>query len=119
MANLNHIQRTHSRALRRSDTEAEHRLWQDLRGRRLGGHKFVRQLPVGPFIADFACREHKLIVEVDGATHASEDELTYDERRTSFLVEQGWRVLRIWNHDVFTNRDGVCETILIALAGKK
>jgi very-short-patch-repair endonuclease len=119
MANLNHIPRTHARALCHNHTEAERHLWEALRARRLGGFKFVRQLPIEPYIADFACREHKLIVEVDGATHGSDEEIAYDERRTRILEKQGWHILRATNHDVLTKRAGVCETILIALADLK
>ena len=103
-----------ARALRRTDTAAEQRLWESLRSRRLAGLKFVRQLAVGPYFADFACRAGKLIVEVDGATHSSHTELAHDQARTAYLETQGFRVLRIWNTEVFTNRDGVLETILLA-----
>ena len=106
-----------ARKLRKSDTAAEQRLWEQLRSRRLSGMKFVRQLPIGPYITDFACRSTKLIVEVDGATHSSDEELTYDQARTVHLERNGWKVLRVWNAEVFTNRDGVLETILHA-AGK-
>ena len=110
-------QRERARQLRKSDTAAEQRLWEQLRGRRLSGLKFVRQLPIGPYIADFACRTAHLIVEVDGATHSSDEEVTYDQDRTAYLEHEGWKVLRVWNAEVFTNRDGVLETILHA-AGK-
>ena len=115
MAHQTETSRTRARALRKDDTEAERRLWEELRGRRLNGFKFVRQLPIGPYFADFACRAAKLVVEVDGATHGSEEEVRYDATRTRFLEEQGWRVLRVWNADVFTARNAVCDTILMAL----
>jgi very-short-patch-repair endonuclease len=101
-----------ARNLRHTETAAEIRLWERLRGRRLSGHKFVRQLPIGHFIADFACREHKLIVEVDGATHGAEAEVAYDQRRTTLLEKQGWHVLRVWNDDVFRELDAVCDHIV-------
>jgi very-short-patch-repair endonuclease len=88
---------TNARTLRRTETEAEIRLWQQLRNRRLCGHKFVRQLPIGHFIADFACRERKLFVEVDGATHGGDQEIAYDARRTAILEAQGWRIVRVTN----------------------
>jgi very-short-patch-repair endonuclease len=94
---------------------AERRLWEAIRNRRLAGLKFVRQLPVGPYVADFACRERKLILEVDGATHGTESELRYDEKRTAFLQAEGFRVIRCWNDDVFTNLEGVLEGILLQL----
>ena len=104
-----------SRALRAVQTDAETKLWNELRGRRLAGFKFVRQEAIGPFYADFVCREEKLIVEVDGATHATPEEIAYDARRESFLRDLGYRILRVTNDDVFNNLDGVCETILAVL----
>ena len=104
-----------ARALRKNDTEAERKLWEELRGSRLNGFKFVRQLPIGPYFADFACRSAKLIVEVDGATHGDAHEVAYDEMRTQLLAEQGWVVYRVWNDDVFKERNAVCDGILLAL----
>jgi very-short-patch-repair endonuclease len=102
-----------SRRLRRDSTDAEHRLWYRLRARRLGGHKFVRQEPIGPFIVDFVCRERRLVIEVDGSQHA---ESKRDAARDKWLVDHGYRVLRFWNNEVFGNIDGVLETIVTALA---
>ena len=110
---------TRARALRRDDTEAERRLWEELRSRRLNGFKFLRQLPIGPYFADFACRERRVVVEVDGATHGTESEVRHDEKRTRFLEERGWLVLRVWNIDVFTGRNAVCDAILLALEAQK
>jgi very-short-patch-repair endonuclease len=104
-----------ARALRRNETAAEIKLWEALRAKRLHGFKFVRQLPIGSYIADFACRSQMLIVEVDGATHGEANELAHDAQRTRFLERQGWRVLRVWNIDVFENLTGVCDSILLAL----
>jgi very-short-patch-repair endonuclease len=103
-----------ARSLRRNETEAEHRLWQVLRARQLGGHKFVRQLSVGPYFADFACREAALIVELDGSQHVDSN---LDEIRTRFLNEQGYSVLRVWNNELVSNIHGVAEAILAAIAG--
>ena len=75
-----------ARSLRRSQTDAEKRLLGYLRDRRLNSFKFVRQEPVGPYIADFVCREKLLIVEVDGATHSEVHEIQHDERRTRYLT---------------------------------
>jgi very-short-patch-repair endonuclease len=97
------------------DTGCEQRLWAQLRGRRLNGFKFVRQQPVGPFIADFACREAGLVVEVDGATHSTDEEVGYDARRTAYLQANGWRVLRLLNDDVATRMEDVLDTILMAV----
>ena len=115
MAYLTPIQRERARKLRKSDTAAEQRLWESLRSRRLQNMKFVRQLPVGPYIADFACSAPWLIVEVDGATHSTAEEVAYDADRTTYLETQGYRVLRAGNHDVFTNLGGVLESIMLAL----
>ncbi|MCW2315599.1 very-short-patch-repair endonuclease [Rhodoblastus acidophilus] len=104
-----------SRLLRRDATSAEAKLWQRLRARRLNGFKFVRQENIGVYYVDFVCREAKLIVEVDGATHSTPRERAHDHRRDMWLVEQGFRVLRVTNADVFENIAGVCETILHAL----
>jgi very-short-patch-repair endonuclease len=116
MANLTALARTRARSLRKAETQAEIKLWEALRARRLGDHKFVRQLSIGPYFADFVCRERKLIIEVDGATHGTESEIEHDEVRSEFLRLHGWRVHRVWNHDVFTNLVGVCDSILLRLA---
>ena len=106
---------TFARSLRRAMTEAERQLWYKLRDRRLGGFKFVRQHPVGPFFADFCYRDGKLIVELDGSQHA---ESKRDARRNAYLLSQGYRVLRFWNQDVSADIDSVCETILAAADGR-
>jgi very-short-patch-repair endonuclease len=93
-----------ARRLRANSTDAERKLWSILRDRRLDGHKFVRQLPVGPYVADFACREANLIVEVDGGQHSGSRS---DEIRTAELAKYGYRVVRFWNTDVLLNLDGV------------
>jgi len=112
---LTPLQRERARRLRRMDIGCEKRLWALLRARRLNGAKFVRQLPVGPFMVDFACREAGLIVEVDGATHSTDEELAYDARRTAFLEAAGWRVLRVLNDDVLRNLDDVLEMIVMSV----
>jgi very-short-patch-repair endonuclease len=101
-----------ARALRRNATDAERAMWRLLRDRRLGGAKFRRQVPIGPFVADFASIEHRLVVELDGGQHA---ESWSDVRRDGFLDSAGWRVLRFWNNDVLKNRDGVLQCISEAL----
>jgi very-short-patch-repair endonuclease len=108
---------TRARELRRSDTGAEARLWNALRAHRLGGWRWKRQVPWGPYFLDFLCVDAGLVVEVDGSQHA--DEVAYDERRTAYLKRSGLRVLRFWNHDVLTNRDGVCLSILDACGGER
>ena len=94
-------------------------MWRALRGRALCGFKFVRQAPIGPYFADFVCREAKLVVEVDGATHSTEEELSHDARRTAFLREQGYRIVRFVNDDVYRNLRGALETILAELGAEQ
>jgi very-short-patch-repair endonuclease len=103
--------RVHAKTLRRTLTKAEAVLWSRLKARNLNGHHFRRQHPIGPFIADFACVEAKLILEVDGATHMSADDQVRDLRRTAFLESEGWLVMRVWNNQVYENRDGVLRAI--------
>lgn len=96
-------------------TEPEWRLWHALRNRQLDGKKIVRQCPIGPYIADFCCRERRLIIEIDGWTHGKDDEIQRDLRRTAWLEENGYRVLRFHNEEVMRNLEGVLETIRLAL----
>jgi len=105
------VLRCRAKAMRRAPTETEQRLWQILRAKRLQGFKFKRQVPIGGFIADFACLKHKLIIEVDGSQHSPE----VDGRRDQWLRSRGYRVLRIWNDEVFLNEEGVGDAILAAL----
>ncbi len=119
MRGLRLLERNRSRDLRRGQTPAEQKLWRKLRGRQLGEYKFVRQEPIGPYFVDFVCREQRLIVEVDGATHSTDEELAYDGRREKFLAGEGYRVLRVSNDEVFSNLDDVCETIFMALQTKE
>jgi very-short-patch-repair endonuclease len=104
-----------ARLLRRNQTEAEKKLWGYLRNSSLNSCKFVRQAPVGPYIADFLCFDKKLIVEVDGATHGDPHEVAYDAKRTEYLELMGYRVFRCYNADVFENVTGVLDGILIQL----
>jgi very-short-patch-repair endonuclease len=98
-----------ARELRRASTEAEKRLWNQLKDRRLSGYKFVRQAPVGPYFADFLCRETKLIVEVDGGQHNGS---LHDRRRDAFLRAEGFEIARFWNAEVLGAMDGVLAAIL-------
>jgi very-short-patch-repair endonuclease len=101
-----------SRALRSRQTAAEAKLWEGLRNRQLAGCKFVRQAGVGPYFADFVCRERKLIVEVDAATHGSDAEIAADAARGKELERLGYRVCRATNDDIERNLDGVLEWLL-------
>ena len=105
---------TRARSLRTGMTDAEHLLWQSLRRKQLSSHRFRRQHPIGPYIADFVCIELKLIIELDGGQH--QDQIAYDHQRDTFLQARGWRVLRFWNNEVLGNLSGVLERIVECLA---
>jgi very-short-patch-repair endonuclease len=96
-----------ARKLRRSSTDAEQRLWYYLRDRRFEGAKFVRQFPIGAYVADFACRAAHLVVELDGGQHS----VASDSERTLVIERFGYRVIRFWNNDVLQNTEGVLQTI--------
>ena len=104
-----------ARALRKAMPRSEVILWSRLRRQQLGGYRFRRQVPIGPYIADFACAEVKLVIEVDGATHAAPTAIQHDARRAAFLQQQGWHVWRVWNNEVYDNLEGVLEGLLIEL----
>ena len=105
--------RIYARVMRREPTDCEKKFWYQVRDRRLGGHKFKRQVPIGSYIADFVCIDRKVIVELDGGQHA--DRIAYDVKRDSLLNEKGFRVIRILNVDFLENPDGVMEMLLNAL----
>jgi len=90
-------------------TDAEAALWYLLRDRRFVGFKFVRQAPLGRYVVDFLCRKRKLVIELDGSQHV---ESARDQIRDAYMNAQGYRILRFWNSDVFTNREGVLTVIL-------
>ena len=101
-----------ARSLRANATRAEDLLWAGLRDRRLDDLKFTQQTPVGPWVPDFVCRQHKVIVEIDGATHGTPEEIARDLARTSDLVARGYRIYRVDNRDVYRNLVGVLDGIL-------
>ena len=100
-----------ARKLRAEMTDAEKRLWSLLRRKQIEGCRFRRQVP--PFVADFACHSARLIIEVDGGQHGVRVE--HDARRTQWLQQYGWRVLRFWNADVLLEPENVLETIRLLL----
>ncbi|WP_374664983.1 endonuclease domain-containing protein [Ramlibacter sp.] len=100
------------RALRRSSTDAEAQLWNRLRNRQLLGLKFRRQHPIGPYYADFACLEIRLVVELDGGQHV--EDAVRDARRAAAMAAQGFTTLRFWNHEVLGQMDAVLEAIRLA-----
>ena len=105
-----------ARQLRRGMTNAEAALWRLLRGSRIDALKFRRQVPVGPFIADFLCFRHRLIVELDGPPHDSDDRKSHDFARDEWLRSQGYRVLRLRNDLVIGSGDLAIDKIRAALA---
>lgn len=92
MGRLSVLQKQRARSLRRAQTDVEHRLWYLLRNRQVGGFKFRRQYPIGPYVADFVCVNRKLIMELDGGQHG--EAADYDKRRSDFMQVRGFHVLR-------------------------
>ena len=105
--------RERARGLRHASTDAELRLWHELRSRTFAGFKFRRQHPIGGYITDFACLEQKLLIELDGGQHAEQS--NYDAARTAALEARGFRVLRFWNNDVLTEMESVLQAIFVEL----
>jgi very-short-patch-repair endonuclease len=101
-----------ARELRKNSNDAEKRLWWRLRGHQLGGFKFRRQHALGVYIADFVCIPARLVIEVDGETHGSDERQAIDAKRTEEIERAGYRVIRFWNDEVMTNMEGVLEAIL-------
>ncbi|MCQ8118827.1 endonuclease domain-containing protein [Methylomonas rosea] len=102
-----------TRSLRKNQTDAERVIWQQLRNRQLLGCKFRRQQVIGPFIVDFVCLEPKLVIEVDGGQHAEQQE--YDQNRSHYLQQLGYRVLRFWNHEVLQDMPAVMGAIHLTI----
>ena len=99
------------RGLRRRQTDAELRLWRCLRSRQVAGAKFRRQHPIGRYIADFACPEHRLVIELDGSRHVG----ARDRERDRQLAGLGWRVMRFWDNDALKETETVLKTIFAAV----
>ena len=106
-------QKIFARRLRRTQTDAETKLWLHLRDRQICGAKFRRQHPIGPFIVDFCCVERGLIIELDGGQHA--EQASRDESRTNLVERHGFRVLRFWDNEVLIDFEAVLEQIFRAL----
>ncbi|TNF92457.1 MAG: endonuclease domain-containing protein [Gammaproteobacteria bacterium] len=102
-----------ARILRRQASDAENLLWNHLRGRRLNGYKFRRQVVIEPNIVDFICLEAKLIIEADGGQHA--EQMSYDNDRASQLERMGYKVLRFWNHEILNELQSVLEKIALVV----
>ncbi|HVV91521.1 MAG TPA: endonuclease domain-containing protein [Solirubrobacterales bacterium] len=108
--------RRRAKALRRDMTDAERKLWRHLRAHRFADAHFRRQVPIGPYVVDFACHGAKLIVELDGGRYGTAEGVRWDARRTAWLEAEGFRVPRFWNTDVVTNPEGVLTLVANALA---
>jgi very-short-patch-repair endonuclease len=104
-------QRSQAKRMRREMTSAERRLWHALKAHRFQELHFRRQVPKGPYVADFICHSAKLLIEVDGAQHGFDQYIERDRTRDTWFENQGYRVLRFWNHDVLTALDSVLDTI--------
>ena len=109
-------QRDLARRLRPEMTDPERLLWGKLRAHRHDGLAFRRQVPMGPYVLDFACHAARLVVELDGGGHSWPGQSRRDEARAAWLADRGYRALRFWNDEVMRNLDGVVETILAAAA---
>lgn len=106
--------RNNAKSMRRKMTDAELKLWNELRAHRLMGLGFRRQFPIAGYIVDFACPDRKLVVELDGSQHAGVAKAEADEVRTKRLQQDGWTILRFWNDDVVRDIDNVCQHIVIS-----
>ncbi|WP_203292616.1 endonuclease domain-containing protein [Maricaulis parjimensis] len=107
-----------ARLLRKRMTPHEVKLWAALRLLRSQGIRFRRQVPLGAYIVDFACFDPKLVIEVDGSQHTLDSHARRDRERDAWLERQGFAVLRMWNHEVNDNFDGVMDAIGEYLRGK-
>ncbi|MEJ2728229.1 MAG: endonuclease domain-containing protein [Deltaproteobacteria bacterium] len=101
----------YAKKLRKNATRAETLLWSKLRAKQMNGIKFRRQQPVGNFIVDFVSFEKRIVIELDGGQHSKTDLSARDRDRDGLLRENGFKVLRFWDNDVFQNLEGVLETI--------
>ena len=104
-----------ARNLRKNATSAERALWRHLRLKRDHGWKFRRQHRLGPYYADFACLEARLIVELDGGHHADGAQAAHDAARDAWLRKEGYRILRFWNADVLRDPAAIAWQILETL----
>jgi type I restriction enzyme M protein len=107
--------KTNAQLLRTNQTEAEKQLWRQLRNRNLADYKFRRQYPIEPYIVDFLCFSHKLIIELDGGHHNEDNQIIYDKKRSNYLEQKGFFILRFWNNQVLGEMDVVLNEILVSL----
>ena len=110
--------RSNARTLRRNSTDAERILWSELRDHRLAGAGFRRQVPIEGYIADFVCHAARLVIELDGGQHFSDEAEQRDASRSMVIEAKGFHVLRFSNHDVMTNRDGILGIIAAVIVAR-
>ena len=96
-----------ARNLRKNSTIQERRLWNLLKNRQFHNLKFKRQQPIGDYIVDFICKEAKIIIEIDGGQHNEPENIEYDKTRTEYLNTLGYKVIRLWNNEIYENIEGV------------
>jgi very-short-patch-repair endonuclease len=116
---IGRFRRAVARRLRSRTTDTEIALWKRLRGIQTEGTHFRRQVPIGPYVADFACMAARLVIELDGSQHANDVQRAKDQRRTHWFESQGYRVIRFWNNEISMNMDGVLDTVYAALYGSR
>ena len=113
---ISDFKRKTARTLRANTTTAEDILWRHLRRLEVRGSHFRRQVPIGPYVADFACLKERLVIEVDGSQHGNDPNSRRDEDRTRWLNSEGYRVMRFWNNDVMSKTEAVLEAVYEATA---
>ena len=106
-------QQDFAKSMRQNMTDAEQLLWKHLRAHRLSGQKFRRQQPIGPYIVDFVHFKARLIIECDGGQHNGSKP---DRRRDAWLEDQGFKVLRFWNHDILNRTEAVLSRLYEVLS---
>jgi very-short-patch-repair endonuclease len=116
---IDDFRRRTARRLRHNTTSAERKLWRLLRTFELKGTHFRRQVPIGNYLADFACMAARLVLEIDGSQHGEAENTARDDTRTRWLEREGYRVLRFWNNDIVQNPEGVLDVIYAALYGSR
>ncbi len=116
---MDRFRRANARRLRTSATDAERKLWRHLWRVPIEGTHFRRQVPIGRYFADFACHQIGLIIELDGSQHAEEAARRHDHARSDFLRDEGYRVMRFWNHEVLQEIDAVLDTIFAAIEAQQ
>ena len=113
------FRRKTARRLRANATNAETILWRHLKTLETDGTHFRRQVPLGPYVADFACMAARLVIEIDGSQHGDEPNQARDKMRTRWLESEGYRVIRFWNNDIARNAEGVLDVVYAALYGSR